>query len=98
MVTMAAISLQRQQQISPSGGGKRVPPLPSPQKIMGKIGCHFFIETKAYIRRQRRGDHRGPDGPWWLSVPGGPRHLCSFEPRGSPRVLPPLQMLLVIKY
>jgi hypothetical protein len=58
----------------------------------------LFYEMKAYKRRRRRGDHRGPNGPRWRGQSGRPRHLFSFGPRGSPRVLPPLQVLLVIKY
>jgi hypothetical protein len=95
---MAAISLRQLQQINPSGGGRRVPPPPPPQKITGKLGRPFFSETKATIRRRRQGNHRGPNRPRWRGQLGGPCHMVSFEPRGSPRVLPPLQMLLVIKY
>jgi carbamate kinase len=50
---MAEISLQWQQQITASGGGRRVLPPPLPQKIIEKIGRHFSVETKAYIRRRR---------------------------------------------
>jgi hypothetical protein len=71
MVSMAAISLWRQQQISPSGGGRRVSPPLSPQKIMGKIGHHFFDETKVYIKRWRRDDHRGQTGPGGVIVQVG---------------------------
>jgi hypothetical protein len=42
MASMAAISLRRLQQISPSEGGRRVPPPPSPHKISGKLGHPFF--------------------------------------------------------
>jgi hypothetical protein len=47
---MAVISLW-QQQVYPSEGGRRVLPLPPPQKIMGKIGHSFSAEMKAYIIR-----------------------------------------------
>jgi hypothetical protein len=66
------------------------------RKLWGKIGCPFSVETKAYIRRQRRGDARGANGPWWCGLPGRPRHPCLFGPRGSPCVIPPLQMVLVV--
>jgi hypothetical protein len=96
MVTMAAISLRRKQQISHSEGGRRVLSPPPPQKIMGKIGRPCSIETKAYIRRHRRGNDQGTNRTWWRSQLGRPHHPCSFGPRGSPHVLPPLQMLLVV--
>jgi hypothetical protein len=98
MVSMVVISLQWQQQISPSGGGRWVLPPPPPQKIMGKIGHPFSIKMKVSIRSRRRGDTWGPNVPWWRGLPGGPRHLSLFDPRGSPHVLPPRQMLLKIKY
>jgi hypothetical protein len=78
MASMAAISLRQLQQISPSGGGRRVPPLP-PQKIMEKIERPFFHEMKASIRKWRRGDHRGPDGPRWRGLHGGPHQLSSLS-------------------
>jgi hypothetical protein len=98
MVSVVAISLQWLQQISPSRGGRSVPPPPSPQKIMGKIGCLFFVETKAYIRRRRWGDHRGPNKTCRRGRPGGLRHPGSFRPRGSSHLLQPLHLLLMIKY
>jgi hypothetical protein len=50
------------------------------------------------IRRWRRGDYRGPNGPGWCDLPGWPCHMVSFEPRGSSRVLVALQVLLGTKY
>jgi hypothetical protein len=95
---MVAISLQRLQQISPLGGGRRVPPPPPPQKIIGKLGHPFFLDTESSVRRRRRGDHQGPNGPGWRDLPGWLRYLVSFEPRGSSRVLLPLEVLLMTKY
>jgi hypothetical protein len=98
MVLMEVISLRWLQQISPSGCGRRVPPPSLPQKIMGKIGHPFSVKTKAYIRRRMQCDHRGPNETWWHDLPAGPRHLGSFWPHGSSRLLQYLQLLLVIKY
>jgi hypothetical protein len=98
VVTMAAILLQWQQQISPSRDWRWVPPSPPPQKIMGKIGHPFFSKTKAYIRIWRWYDARGANELWWRGLPSGSRHPCPFQPRDSSRLLPPLQMLLVVKY
>jgi hypothetical protein len=95
MVSMAVISLRRLQPISPFGGGRRVPPLPLPQKIIEKLGLHFSIVAESTMRRRRRGDHQGPDGPGWHGLPGGPHHLCLLEPRGSSCVLQPLEVLLM---
>jgi hypothetical protein len=92
VVKMAVIYLRRHQQINPSRGGRRIPHPPPPQKIMEKIGHPFSVETKAYIRRRRRGDGRGANRP------SRPCHPCPFGPRGLPHVLPPLQMFLVVKY
>jgi hypothetical protein len=100
MVSMVVISLRRLLQISPSEGVRRVPPPPPPppQKITGKLGHPFFLDTESSIRRRRRGDHRGPNGPGWRGLPGWSRHLLSFRPRGSSRVLLPLQAFLVTTY
>jgi hypothetical protein len=65
---------------------------------MGKIGHPFSVKTKAYIRRWRQGDDQGLNGPWWHGQPSRTCHLCTFGPCGSPCVLPPLYMLLVVKY
>jgi hypothetical protein len=64
MVLMTAIFLRRQQQINPFEGGRRVPPPPPPQKIMAKIGRPFSVETKASIRKRRRGVC-SLDLGWW---------------------------------
>jgi hypothetical protein len=93
MVSMAAISLWRLQQISPSKGGRRVQP--PPQKITGKLERPFFDDTESSIRRWRQGDPRGPNGPGWCGLPRWLRHLVLFGPCGPSRVLQPLQVLLV---
>jgi hypothetical protein len=95
MVSMAVIFLQRLQQINPSGGGRRVPPPLLPQKIIGKLGRPFSVETESSIRRRRRGDHWAPNGPRWRGLPGWPHHLVSFRPCGPSRVPRPFQVLLV---
>jgi hypothetical protein len=71
MVSIAAISLWRLQQISPSGGGRRVSPLPPPQKITWKLGRPFSDDTESSIRRRKRGDHRGPNGSIGRRKPDG---------------------------
>jgi hypothetical protein len=95
MVLMAVISLQWLQQFSPSRGGRRVPPPPPPQKITRKLGHLFSDDTESSLRRRRWGDHRGPNGPRWRGLPGWPRHLVSFRPRGPFCVLRHLQVLFV---
>jgi hypothetical protein len=63
-----------------------------------KIWHRFSFETEKVIKRQNRGDARRPNGPWWRGLGGGPRHPCSFGPRGLPRVISVLQLLLVHNY
>jgi hypothetical protein len=96
LVSMAVISLRRQQQIRPSGGVRWI--LPPPQKIARKLGRPFFLNKELSMRIRRRGNHQAPNGPRWRDLLGWSCHLVLFEPRGSSRVLLPLQSLLVIKY
>jgi hypothetical protein len=48
MVLMVAISLRQLQKISPSGGGRRVSPLPPPQKIVGNIVSFWCEMSESY--------------------------------------------------
>jgi hypothetical protein len=48
---MAAISLRRLQQISPSGGGRRVPPPLPPQKIIGKLERPLFCRYRVVYKK-----------------------------------------------
>jgi hypothetical protein len=70
----------------------------APLENYGKNRASLFVKMNAYIRRWRQGNDRGPNRPWWRGQPYRPRRPRSFGPCSSPHVLPPLEMLLVVKY
>jgi hypothetical protein len=68
---MAAISHQRHEQVSPSRGGRRVPPPLLPQKIWGKQGIPFSLKQR---HPQKRGDEtmlEGQTSPSGMAWPMG---------------------------